>query len=205
MSSLFPPGKARPKRSHLECLNILGAYGCDSPLALVFERGYYEKTMGDPAKNDRKIFDDFGAIVGADVYAAFNANVDPNGYRAGHGSGGSKGMASLKPGLYSKTWRLGLHKGQYEALVQRGPLTVYRDADSSVPKQKTFLLDGRPVYEETGDHQGINIHKAGAKDLSTSSLGCLTIPQSQYASWMGMLKPLMKRYGLTFVPVLLLP
>lgn len=126
-------------------------------------RGYYRDTMGEPGVNDRMIYDDAICIVTPNVHANFNGNTDPNGYRPGHGTGAAKGMATLKPGFWP-VYRFDLHRGQYLALCQRaGEVTVIRD--------------GHPSYEDTGEF-GINIHRGGA--TSTSSLGCQTIPPSQW-------------------------
>lgn len=70
-----------------------------------------------------------------------------------------KGTAVLKCGQYIGAWKLGLHKGQYEALIQTGgKVTVYRDAD----KDETAEEQG---IEETGWF-GINIHRANPKTIS---------------------------------------
>lgn len=66
-----------------------------------------------------------------------------------------KGCAILKPGQYFDCWQLGKHQGQYDALVQTGPVTVIRDAD------RDAVLDYGAKLEDTGLF-GINIHRAGA-------------------------------------------
>src|SRR6478609_4254603 len=40
-----------------------------------------------------------------------------------------EGTAIVKPGQYINVWSKGLHKGEYPALVQTGPITVFRDND----------------------------------------------------------------------------
>jgi len=65
----------------------------------------------------------------------------------------SGGTAILKEGQY-KSYGLGLHKGQYKALVQIKPVTIYRDLN------RDSLYDfGKSVH--TGMF-GINIHRASA-------------------------------------------
>jgi len=80
-----------------------------------------------------------------------------------------KGSAVLKPGVYS--YKLGLHKGEYEALVQAAPVTVYRDADKDLKSEEEGVLD-------TG-YFGINIHRASKWSLSKLigkySAGCQVI------------------------------
>lgn len=60
-----------------------------------------------------------------------------------------KGRAVLKPGQYCGAYKLGLHKGKEEALVQSRPVTVYRD------KNGDLKMDY--MHEDTGLF-GINIH-----------------------------------------------
>jgi hypothetical protein len=67
------------------------------------------------------------------------------------------GTAILKEGQYVNTYRLGLHRGDYLALVQLGgKVTVIRDYD------RNALLDFFNGTETTGWY-GINIHRAKAK------------------------------------------
>lgn len=69
----------------------------------------------------------------------------------------SKGVAILTENQYLNSWMLGLHRGQYEALVQTKPVTVYRDnnKNTNVDMDKT----------EQGLF-GINIHRASNKWIS---------------------------------------
>lgn len=64
-----------------------------------------------------------------------------------------KGAAILHPGQYRNAYQLGLHRGKYRALIQRGPVTVYRDDD------RNDMLDVDERKTETG-YFGINIHRA---------------------------------------------
>lgn len=80
----------------------------------------------------------------------------------------SKGTAILRPGQYR--YKLGLHKGKYEALVQAGPVQVFRDNNTDL----LYDLDAATVEE---GYFGINIHKAslGAKLVGPNSAGCQVI------------------------------
>jgi hypothetical protein len=144
---------------------------------LVGVRGYYFQTMGDPLKNDRGIYDDGLFILTRASLLAFNANVDPSGYRRGTGSGAGKGMASLKNGVW--LYAAGLHplRGGYPAFRQAAPVTVLRD--------------GAPDYEETGNF-GINIHRGGR---GTSSEGCQTLPPDQWPAFHAALMAEISRSG----------
>ena len=80
-----------------------------------------------------------------------------------------KGTAILVPNQYCGSWKLGLHKGQYEALVQIKPVKVYRD------NNKDHKYDFSPKATDNGIF-GINIHRASPNHTSTIvgdwSAGC---------------------------------
>ena len=80
-----------------------------------------------------------------------------------------EGTAVLKEGQYRGAWQLGLHRGDYSALIQRKEVTVIRDGN------KDGVIDLDAGYEETGFY-GINHHRANSKRESTQvdkwSAGC---------------------------------
>jgi len=172
---------ARPRLSEADLiarLKPLGLTDADK-LFVAGIRGYYRDTMGRPGANDRGIYDDAIFIVARGLhFSSYNANTDPSGYRAGTGKGAAKGMASLKAGLW-RAHRLGLHKGQYEALVQGGNAV-------------TVTRDGNPPYDDTGWF-GINIHRGGFN--TTSSEGCQTIHPSQWGAFIANVEDLAERLG----------
>ncbi len=69
------------------------------------------------------------------------------------------GTAILKPGQYIGCYQLGMHRRKYRALIQKLPVTIWRDnnrddfADYNLKKQETGLF-------------GINIHKAADKGVT---------------------------------------
>jgi hypothetical protein len=80
-----------------------------------------------------------------------------------------QGTAILAEGQYVNSHSLGLHKGQYEALVQEKPLTVIRDYE------RIAKLDFMNGTKDTG-YFGIDIHRASAsgttKYVDKYSAGC---------------------------------
>jgi hypothetical protein len=80
------------------------------------------------------------------------------------------GTAILIPGQYRSCWKLGLHQGKYEALVQNGqPFKVWRDGN----KDNTLDYSGK-VYSEVG---GLNGHHAGTSSTQVDkwSAACMVL------------------------------
>ena len=80
------------------------------------------------------------------------------------------GTAILKEGQYINAYQIGKHKGEYDALTQKAPLTVIRDYD------RNAVLDYNNGKEFTGLY-GINIHNSGSgtkpnKTVDKWSAGC---------------------------------
>ncbi|KAF0215632.1 MAG: hypothetical protein FD174_4080 [Geobacteraceae bacterium] len=171
---------AKPRLSSDELHALLQPFEIDRvkhPLVVVGIRGYYRNTMGAPHVNDRGIYDDALFIDSPSVTAAYNGNTDPSGYRKGQGLGASKGMATLKSGVWF-VHRFDMHRGKYLALCQRaGEVSVTRD--------------GEPSYDDTGMF-GINIHRGGYK--TTSSEGCQTIHPTQWESFIALATDQAKRF-----------
>lgn len=106
--------------------------------------------------------------TGTTIVNSWHATTDPGTYWLKNPMN-TQGTAILKPGQYSGSHALGMHRGKYLALVQVKPVTVIRD----------FNRDGKADYdtgvEETGLF-GINIHHALAvgttKHIDSFSAGC---------------------------------
>ena len=98
----------------------------------------------------------------------YNITTDPGTYWLEHPMQ-VDGTGILKQGQYVDTYQIGLHKGQYKALVQRKPVTVIRDYD------RNAILDFNNGKESTGLF-GINIHRASihgvTKTVGKWSAGC---------------------------------
>ena len=168
MANIKPNGIPKMNREELIALinkhypNYFKDHWAEDKFAHVWVRGYYKKTMGDPAKNDRAIYDDAAFIITDTNFHAYNANTDPSRYKPG--------IASLVPGVYRGVYKFDMHhgsKGSYPAVCQRlGPVVVIRD--------------GKKVNDPP-QMIGINQHRGGFR--TTSSLGCLTTPPDQYERW----------------------
>ncbi len=86
------------------------------------------------------------------------------------------GTAILKQGQYVNAYRIGLHKGQYKALVQKKPITIIRDYD------RNAVLDFNNGKESTGLF-GVNIHRASIHGITKSvgkwSAGCQVFEKNE--------------------------
>ncbi|WP_019530645.1 hypothetical protein [Dasania marina] len=98
---------------------------------------------------------------------AFQATTDPGVYWRQNPLN-VRGTAIVMPNQYRGLWQLGLHQGKYQALVQRKPITVYRDANTNTSLEMAGQV-------ETGFF-GINAHMASATTTSQQvnkwSAGC---------------------------------
>jgi hypothetical protein len=102
------------------------------------------------------------------VQHSFKATTHPGLYWLTN-PGNPAGTAILKPGQFSNSHRIGLHRGKYTALVQQNPVTVIRDNNADAE------LDFKSLNEQTGLF-GINIHHAAVggstKNVDKYSAGC---------------------------------
>lgn len=80
-----------------------------------------------------------------------------------------QGTAILAEGQFVNSYVLGMHRGQYKALVQRKPVTIKRDYD------RDATLDFLNGKKSTG-YFGINVHRASSqgttKYVDKFSAGC---------------------------------
>ena len=110
------------------------------------------------------------------------------------------GTAIVVPNQYRSIYKIGKHRGLYEALVQTGGrISVYRDSD------KDEILDMEPDSVSSG-YYGINIHKAGRDSSAVEkwSAGCQVFKRAQdYAVFMGLCDRASNLYGNSFTYTLL--
>jgi hypothetical protein len=150
-------------------------------------------------------FDDFIYVFYKDtkndyVGFSFPATTDTGTYwlKNPMSSGGS---ALLKEGQYVDSYQRGLHKGQYPALVQIKPVTVFRDYN------RDAILDFNNGKESTGLF-GINIHRASATSPSDAvdkwSAGCQVFQDPKdFENFMGLVKTHENAYGNKFTYTLI--
>ena len=141
---------------------------------IYFNKGKYNLNIIGVRRADNKVtnqFDDYIVVEYIDMYGiktreVFAATTDP-GLSSITNPISSKGCAILAPGQYRSCWKLGYHKGKYEAIVQYKPVKVYRDNN----KDKVYDFDSKTIEEGIF---GINIHKAGDNSTIVNgwSAGC---------------------------------
>jgi len=111
-----------------------------------------------------------------------------------------KGVAILKPGQYRGAYKIGFHRGRYQALVQQGgEVEVYRDSDRDAEHD----FENMPVDK---GYFGINIHKAGINSVQVGqwSAGCQVFAnEAQFSGFMHYCKSSVEKYGNSFTYTLL--
>ena len=109
----------------------------------------------------------------------------------------SGGVARLVEGQYRGSHMIGLHQGKYEALRQKSPVKVYRDADKDLEYDENKITEG--VY-------GINIHKAGQDStwVENWSAGCQVFKRvKDFDEFMKIVKKAAKIHGNSFTYTLI--
>lgn len=196
--SVIPPAKPQEKRRDTIAripLDILQKYH----VILIGVRGYYRDTMGDVGKNDRGIYDDaifvivnpvlpVGAVGAAGdtsdqgEFLSFNANTDPSA-----SDKAKPDVAVLCPGVHF--YKQGRHR------ITRPPsYPAFRPATKD--EELRVTRNGQPSIAFA-----INIHKGS--NTGTSSMGCQTIPPSQWDSFQTTVYMLMDRYAQKVIPYVL--
>lgn len=165
----------RPRMTESEVRLLIPKETADAyKVVIVAVRGYYKKTMGDPTKNDRGIYDDAIFALAPGLFIACNGNTDPSRF--------TPGIATLVPGVHL------YKKGKHGISHADGGYPAFRPAspDEGVPVTR----DG-----QTGVSRGIaiNIHHGGYS--STSSLGCQTIHPDQWHQFQTEVYAAMDRAG----------
>lgn len=136
------------------------------------------------------------------VCKSYPATTDPGLYYMNNPMA-VNGTAILKEGQYRGAFKIGMHQGKYQALVQNKSLPVYRDGN------KDNKHDFIEKNVETGMF-GINIHRAtgtaGAESVNIDkwSAGCQVIASyNNFAEFMNIINKSSKLYGSTFTYTLI--
>lgn len=149
-------------------------------------RTHFSTVIAPPGPNINTDDDAF-FVVSPFGFFSFNGNVEPTRY--GWNPNADKFMARLKPGCWKFIHRL--HRGRYWAFGQgENPVTVER-----------IRKDGSIAVTETGCF-GIDLHPHG--DNSTSSEGCLTIPDEQWPSAYKKIRTAMRGLGVETFDLILI-
>ena len=143
----------------------------------VFEKPYELNIVGiRSAEAKQNSFDDLICVfykdnLGAWQYKCYPATTDPGTFYLNNPMS-NLGTAALKSGQYIDSHQQGFHKGQYKALTQAKPITVYRDLD------RNAIFDFGT--KTTTGMYAINIHKAGldSQVVNNWSAGCQVFKKS---------------------------
>jgi len=128
----------------------------------------------------------------------FNLTTDPGTYFLKNPLS-KLGASILKQGQYVDSYAIDKHRGKYDALTQKKPVTVIRDYD------RNAILDFNNGREETGLF-GINIHKAGvdSSDVDKWSAGCQVFQKTaDFDDFMSLARKHKELYGNKFTYTLI--
>lgn len=154
----------------------------DTAVKLVGIRSYFRDTPGENPEHDGCRYNDAMLVVSPTVYRAFNANTDPSRLTRGVARLVANQVYQYQVGTHNRTKPV---ERQYEALVQAGPVTITRHRGG---RDRGYF--------------GINIHRGGRH--GTSSAGCQTIYQPQWAEFIALVKDQLDEHGQRTIPYLLL-
>jgi hypothetical protein len=166
-----------------------------------FEDGDYNVNIigirnNAPGKKVTNVFDDWITLTfkqdGIWQFYIWPATTDPGKAPMLLGNNGI-GTARVVPGQYLGSHMIRLHRGQYEAVCQKGNISVYRDADRDLEFDTDKIT--------TADNYGINIHKAGRDStwIDNWSHGCQVFKRSiDFEEFMRICKKAAKIHGNSF-------
>ncbi len=172
----------------------------------VYERPYQLNLVGlRSSATAAGKFDDYLSLFfknreGKWVLGIYKITTDPGTYWLKHPMN-VDGTAILKEGQYVDAYKIGLHKGQYTALVQAKPVTILRDYD------RNAVLNFKSAAESSGLF-GINIHRAQMNGSTASvgkwSAGCQVFERAKdFEQFMALCEMHRNYYGNRFTYTLL--
>jgi hypothetical protein len=153
-----------------------------------------------PNRFDDEIHVFYKTRIGTWNYHIFKATTDPGTFWLEHPEN-PQGTAMLAGGQYVDAFELGSHKGQYTALIQKKPVTVWRDYD------RRATLDFKNGTKYTGMF-GIQMHRAesqgSTKYVDKYSAGCQVFENANdFNLFIALCLQHEKLYGNTFTYTLL--
>ncbi len=131
----------------------------------------------------------------------YRITTDPGKVYLKSGLNGNKAISIVKEGQYKDAYAIGLHKKQYKALVQIGPVTALLDDDGNNILNFTSKKTKRGIF-------GLNIHrakKAGTtEDVYLYSAGCQVFANaSDFDQFMGLCERHRQKYSNKFTYTLI--
>lgn len=167
----------------------------------VFSRPYELNIVGIRSKNTKSNrFDDeihvfYHVSLFKWNYHVYKATTDPGTFWLENPMQ-PQGTAIIAQGQYIDAYEIGLHKGQYKALVQRKPVTILRDYD------RNAMLDFNNGSRVMGIF-GVNIHRAMSqgttKYIDKFSAGCQVFQNANdFSEFMSLCEHHRQLYGNTF-------
>ncbi len=169
---------------------------------MLYDRPFEINIVGLRANQTKpNTFDDeihvfYKTDLGNWVYKAFKATTDPGTFWLKNPMQ-PQGTAILAQGQYKGAYAIGLHKGQYKALVQQlGPVTIIRDYNRN---SSLDFASGEP----SKGYFGINIHRASASGTTLTidkySAGCQVFQNAgDFEQFLSMCENHRKYYGNQF-------
>jgi len=163
-------------------------------------RGYWEKSMGNPSRNDVGIFDDAFFLITPDGFYPERANTDPS--KVGWNPGVGKPFFMLDPGVWY--FYPGPHKGVTPAFRQADDAAVAKRLgignEGKFTGVRMWGWEDSRNYKETG-HQQVNIHPGGQEN--TSSWACQTLPAGRAKAWLQRGWDELKKHKMKTLPYIL--
>lgn len=115
-------------------------------------------------------FNDYIFLTSNETIKLYRATTDPGVYYTKGGSKkkfGVSGAAHMCYGLHKRVYGIGIHQRSYQALVQKGKLQIWRDANEDFKNNDGIIENG--IF-------GINVHHANdSKKVGKYSAGCQVI------------------------------
>ena len=87
-----------------------------------------------------------------------------------------EGTGIMVEGQYLKLWKKGLHKGEYPALVQHFPVSLYRDSD----KDEQLDMDKKTIVSGIF---GVNCHHAGTDSIQIDKWSAACQVFAKFKEW----------------------